>query len=77
MEASSQSEQEKMAALVSKLEAQRADELEQLRISLEAKSLDKEKENARNAKATKIMNCMQNFVRNMLKERLERREQEL
>ena len=40
LETSSQSEQEKMAALVSKLEAQRADELEQLRISLEAKSLD-------------------------------------
>ena len=50
------------------------DELEQLRISLETKNLDQERENARNAKATKIMNCMQNFVRNMLKDRLERRE---
>lgn len=63
-----------MAALVSKLEAQRVDELEQLRGSLETKSLEQERENARNAKATKIMNCMQNFVRNMLKDRLERRE---
>lgn len=63
-----------MAALVSKLEAQRVDELEQLRGSLETKSLEQERENARHAKATKIMNCMQNFVRNMLKDRLERRE---
>ena len=66
-----------MAALISKLEAQRVDELQQLKNQMETKNLDWERENAKNAKAAKIMNCMQNFVRNMLKDRLERREQEL
>ena len=68
---------DKMQSLISKLETEKATEVQQLRATGDAAKEDFEREMARNRKATKIMICMQNFVREMLKERLEKREQEL
>ena len=66
-----------MQSLISKLETEKATEVQLLRATGDAAKEDFEREMARNRKATKIMICMQNFVREMLKERLEKREQEL
>ena len=66
-----------MHSLISKLETEKASEIEKERHLVGAAKEDFEREMARTRKATKIMICMQNFVREMLKERLEKREQEL
>ena len=73
-----QNEQEKMRSIIEKLEQDNKTEMQKEIDSCQAKMRSEhELEIQRSMKATRIMICMQNFVRNMLKDRMEAREQEL
>ena len=67
-----------MRSIIEKLEQDTKTEMQKEIDSFQAKMRSEhELEIQRNMKATKIMICMQNFVRNLIKDRMEAREQEL
>ena len=73
-----QNEQEKMRSIIEKLEQDNKTEMQKEIDSCQTRMRSEhELEIQRSMKATRIMICMQNFVRNMLKDRMEAREQEL
>ena len=64
-----------MHTVIQRLESEKSTEIQKQLDSSQAKMREEHKQEiARNTKATKIMISMQNFVRNMLKDRLEKRE---
>lgn len=73
-ESAAQGDQDKMQSLIEKLENDHGSVLDEQRSKLEALRKTYDEETAKTKKATKVMICMQNFVREMLKDRLEKRE---
>ena len=69
-----QGDQDKMQSLIEKLESDHGSVLDEQRSKLEALKKTNDEEITKSKKATKLVICMQNFVREMLKDRLEKRE---